>query len=93
MNHQPEALWLADELEANFWEGRCTPEMRDQAAAKLRRLHAENASLLEQNTDLDAKLAEMERVNAQLLEALEDYAQYGMSQKARAAIAAAKGEA
>ena len=40
-------------------------------AAKQRRLHAENAQLLEQNTLLDAKLAELERVNAQLLEALE----------------------
>jgi len=41
-----------------------------------------------------AELRRLHTINAQLLEALEDYAQYGMSQKARAAIdAAAKGEA
>jgi hypothetical protein len=45
------------------------------------------ASLLEQNTMLDAKLAELERVNAQLLEALEQVADAMPFPVARAAIA------
>ncbi len=69
-------------------------------------LQAENASLRDQNIELDAKLAELERINAQLLEALEmgyadtmDYIQRNHLSgsennhwlvAARAAIAAAK---
>jgi hypothetical protein len=98
---QPEALRLAELLESDGWP---------DAAAELRRLHAENASLRDQNTELDEKLAELERVNAQLLEALEGLERYSdgiicyastmgeyepnlLVFKARAAIAAAKGEA
>jgi hypothetical protein len=44
MSEQPEALWLADLLEA--WTlGK--PTHHREAAAKLRRLHAVNAELLE----------------------------------------------
>jgi hypothetical protein len=66
MTEQPEALRLADLIQSRYGN-----DINDEAAAELRRLHAENASLLEQNTMLDAKLAELERVSAQLLEALE----------------------
>ena len=74
------------------------------AAPPQRQPLTENAGLLEQNTMLDAKLAELERINAQLLEALEAAVYYfdapgdgcfsdAALVKARAAIAAAKGEA
>jgi hypothetical protein len=67
MTKKPEALRLADELDAD-------PMVLgyEQAATELRRLHAENAGLLEQNTMLDAKLAEMERVNAEALEGADE---------------------
>ena len=95
MTKKPEALRLAERLDDfaaasmfDFYE-----EELNAVAAELRRLHAENAGLLEQNTMLDAKLAELERVNAQLLEALEQVADAMPFPVARAAIAAAKGEA
>lgn len=53
---QPEALRLADELEAPDARGRPL----SSAAAELRRLHTVNAGLLNQNTELDKKLAELE---------------------------------
>jgi hypothetical protein len=59
MPEQPEALRLANLLETDGWP---------DAAAELRRLHELNEGLRDQNTELDKKLAELERVNAQLLE-------------------------
>jgi hypothetical protein len=88
MTTQPEALRLADELQAisknpwaKHWE-RCL-----EAAAELRRLHAVNAELLEalQNIAATAKFAE---------EFKSDWcaAATGMVRMARAAIARAEGE-
>jgi DNA-binding transcriptional MerR regulator len=98
MSKRPEALRLADALTEKEYPP------RRAAAEELRRLHELNEGLREQNTELDAKLAELERVNAQLLEALEDLLQEHSDHfcgavewcpvvKARAAIKAAKGEA
>jgi predicted nucleic acid-binding Zn-ribbon protein len=85
MSEQPEALWLADELQAisknpwaKHWE-RCL-----EAAAKLRRLHAENEMLWKEREEPHQKVAmyvrecnrlederdELRKVNAELLEAL-----------------------
>ncbi len=55
-------------------------------------LQAESASLRDQNTEPDKKLAELERVNAQLPGVLEE-GLYPEHPKVLAAIAAAKGEA
>ena len=55
MSEQPEALRLASELLALGHGGTCS-----LAAAELRRLHEENVGLLNQNTELDKKLAELE---------------------------------
>jgi cell division septum initiation protein DivIVA len=95
---QPEALRLADRLDL-YATGDAHQQDIEQAAAELRRLHAENASLRDQNTELDEKLAELERINAQLLEALELIPASGSMLGAQAeakritAIKAAKGEA
>lgn len=56
MSQQPDALRLAAALDSDP-----SDITGHKAAAELRRLHAENAALLEQNTMLDAKLAEYER--------------------------------
>lgn len=72
MTEQPETLRLADVLDApdEHYPGNFdTPKranamltgLAQDAAAELRRLHAENKQLLEQNTELDQKLAEYER--------------------------------
>lgn len=66
---QPEAQRLADDLEIledTIGDGICK-----EAAAELRRLYASEASLRDQNTELDRKLAEQEAVMQQALEALE----------------------
>ena len=65
---QPEAQRLADDLEIledTIGDGICK-----EAATELRRLYASEASLREQNTYLDRKLAEQEAVMRQALEAL-----------------------
>lgn len=59
-------------------------------ATELRRLHDAHDWQYTMAGERLRRIEKLERINAQLLEALEDYAQYGMSQKARAAIAAAK---
>ena len=96
MTKQPTALRLADLMDAMDYDD------TKAAAAELRRLHELNEGLRDQNTQLDKKLAELERVNAQLLEALEfmvevcpaiDPTGGEAHDRARAAIAAAKGEA
>lgn len=66
MTEQPEALRLAYALEA--YE---RAVYHKEAATELRRLHDEAASLRDQNTELDRKLAEMEQAGRQALEALE----------------------
>lgn len=93
MNEKSNALRLADRLtspNAGPWDNL-------EAAAELRRLHELNEGLRDQNTELDKKLAKLECVNAQLLEALERIDGIRNLQDAqvvaRAAIAAAKGEA
>ena len=77
MTTQPEALRLADALEAS-WDGLQMDEVDRQAAAELRRLHTANAKLLE-------ALKEM-------LEVWEEDPAYGAmhADKARAAIARAE---
>lgn len=53
MNEKPIALRLADCLEGNA----TTPWTREEAAAELRRLHAQRAELLEALKDARRKLA------------------------------------
>jgi len=110
---QPEALRLAEwfDEEDGFRQGTKAPHKWVlQAAAELRRLHAVNEGLRDQNTKLDKACANMEAVSAQLLEALDScagvlavFVDDGSAAPdsvvdknltaARAAIAAAKGEA
>lgn len=52
MTDKPEALRLAEILELCGWS---------ESAAELRRLHEVNKGLMEQNTELDKKLAELEK--------------------------------
>jgi len=46
-NQKPEALRLADALEKQWLADRASSEMRNKAAAELRRLYAVNADLLQ----------------------------------------------
>jgi hypothetical protein len=75
---QPEALRLAEWLQSGadepMWSDHTEmpKAVASRAAAELRRLHAENASLLEQNTMLDRKLAELERGLRMVDEALKE---------------------
>jgi uncharacterized coiled-coil protein SlyX len=74
--------------------GQCLNVVGDEGGTPYCRLHDENAGLLEQNTALDKKLAELEAINAQLLEALESASNYvdnlgGSSQIYRQVIAVA----
>jgi hypothetical protein len=90
MADQPEALRLADALEA-YWGADLGHDRERQAAAELRRLHAENAELLEALRWIER------RCPAQLL--LQDLHRIHMEAAhdagacARAAIAKAEGEA
>lgn len=94
MADKPTALRLADLLEAGF--GDCGAE----AAAELRRLHdVEKAykSACDIISEQDKKLAELEAVNRELLEALLRIAtvnamDYEYQAWARAAIAKAEGQ-
>ena len=103
MSTQPEALRLADEFDNGEWIAH-TNQWREEAAAKLRRLHAEVEEL---RGALDeamwhVKYKELKAVNEELLGALkamltnwEEDPAYGSdaADKARAAIAKAGGEA
>ena len=81
MSTQPEALRLADALE-KYWAGESGHDRERQAAAELRRLHAENERLrqiVEDFPPIEAELQEVSdrahRLVAQrdaLLEALHD---------------------
>ena len=97
---KPEALRLADSLTAGF--GDCGPE----AAAELRRLHDETLMLNSAYesackiiSEQDKKLAELEAVNQELLEALKRIKQTGVfvgaiaQEMMDAAIAKAEGQA
>lgn len=122
MTQQPEALRLAELCEGSANAGSSEPWTRRQAAAELRRLHAEKERLAGEVANRNRRALEgdeavtalenvhayyekLERINAQLLEALrfiadrQDlmFAECSDAEKiidvARAAIAAAKGEA
>jgi hypothetical protein len=105
MTEQPEALRLADEIGEDYC--RCLPAYKDrgrtdpqcescntedwrhEAAAELRRLHSVNAQLLEA-----LELALRSHGVMLLSDPPQDaWKTYGVEAKARAAIAAAKGEA
>ena len=94
MAEQTEAQRLADALEEKpDSDGHCR-----QAAAELRRLHEILELRHAAGIRYAAQINQLEAVNAQLLEALEWIAKvnatdYEYQDKARAAIAAAKGEA
>ena len=88
---QPEALRLADRLEQ--YEPK-TQALFD-AAAELRRLHAENEDHIQQLRKEQLEVERLHRVNAQLLEALEQIIDLPEDSRihykvARRAIAAAK---
>lgn len=79
MTTQPEALRLADALEKQWLADRASSEMRNKAAAELRRLHAVNQELLEA---------------LKAVTTAQDLSTYGMAlHNARAAIAKAEGQA
>lgn len=100
---QPQALRLAEMIEDDM---SCIGD--DEIAKELRRLHEENESLLTANRDstnhFDALMADhkkLHEVNAELLEALKEIADWTdryttpghpVSKVARAAIAKATGE-
>ncbi len=82
---QPEALRLANLLEFGVMLG----DDRDQAAAELRRLHSVNAQLLEALDNLLWYVGQLEMI----VYSADDTGEHEEVAKARAAIAAAKGEA
>ena len=95
---QPEALRLAEQLE-KYWAGELSGGREMKAAAELRRLHEENESL----RGSIYGLYELERSNAELVEALQRVvrflevedarlANFGEVEAARAALAKAQGE-
>lgn len=81
MNTQPEALRLADALDAEFVQGRISNSTGRESAVELRRLHEVNQNLLKA---LNEFVAAADGVNAGPLTWLA---------KARAAIAKATGGA
>lgn len=91
MTEKTEALRLADaldELDAQF----SFPGMCGEAAAELRRQHAEIEQLREQNTALDAACAKLEKERDEMYATLKDMADFyyltrEYQEKARAAIA------
>ncbi len=110
---QPESLQLADALERRLPHDAYELRVQTEAAAELRRLSDVERALEMQGKALrrlSEHNAKLERINAQLLEALEallwyvgqlemivysadDTGEHEEVTKARAAIAAAKGEA
>lgn len=70
MSAQPEALRLADEYASDGWIAG-TRQWCEEAAAELRRQHAEIDQLREQNTALDATCTKLDMVRDELLEHLE----------------------
>lgn len=88
--------WLANRPGARYQVRKNMTEQQPEARRLADELHdwgvtyAGNFGMQRMLTGAAAELRRLHGLNQQLLEALEDYAQYGMSQKARAAIAAAK---
>ena len=74
MSKQTKAQRLADELEQDPITGRLG--FVSVAAAELRMLEAENESLRQQNTEVDAACAKLEAANAELLGALKEGADW-----------------
>ena len=72
MNQQPEALRLADALEMSSNHG-----LRREAAAELRRLHAERTAADGVINDLVAKVRGLQTQNDALLEALKTVEWHG----------------
>jgi hypothetical protein len=94
MTQQPEALRLADKI-AGYRSPDC-----GEAAAELRRLHEENEMFRVMHQSHADKLKAVGAINAQLLELMREIGNANAAQVApvyselaRAAIAAAKGEA
>jgi len=71
MSNQPEALRLADQLGRHYTHLTVVPEINRQAAAELRRLHAENALLHERHHFDNGVLKELRSTAELALEALE----------------------
>jgi hypothetical protein len=71
MSEQLEALRLAELCEGSANAGSSEPWTRRQAAAELRRLHAENEMFRVMHQSHADKLKAVGAINAQLLEALE----------------------
>ena len=69
------ALRLADELEQQFPLGTAQHYLDGEAAAELRRLHAAHDWQYTMAGDRLRRLEKLERVNAELLEALKDAAE------------------
>lgn len=69
---QPEALRIADECEQSAEEWLQEVETRKQAAAELRRLHAENKAAHAVGIRQERELMECEALLRQALELLED---------------------
>lgn len=69
MSAQPEALRLADEYASDGWIAG-TRQWCEEAAAELRRQHAEVEQLREQNTALDAACAKLEKERDELQDGL-----------------------
>jgi hypothetical protein len=106
-NVKPQPVRLADDLDSEFATGRISNQTGREAAAELRRLHELESMVSAMgnvNRSLIDDVARLHSVNAQLLEALVAAVTYfdepgdgcfsdTQLAQARAAIAAAKGEA
>ena len=93
MNKQPYALRLADDLRAAPERTRTSFE----AADELRRLYEQNDRFADGILSMGRRIAALEAVNGELLEAIQDILDTGFTggpqgKRARAAIAKAKGE-
>lgn len=105
MTAQPEALQLADALEASWGRGIEPCEIDLRSAAELRRLHAENVLLHERHHFDNGVLCELLQALKEATDAIELWGSYSsdyFQQKwdlqsdinaARAAIAKAEGQA
>jgi hypothetical protein len=86
---QPEALRLAEKLEQQFPVGTAQRYLDGDAAAELRRLHSVNAQLLDALEAILWYVGQLEMI----VYSADDTGEHEEVTKARAAIAAAKGEA
>ncbi len=86
---QPESLQLADALERRLPHDAYELRVQTEAAAELRRLHSVNAQLVEALEALLWYVGQLEMI----VYSADDTGEHEEVTKARAAIAAAKGEA